>query len=179
MQWWLDSTTTVTPCGWSISERARATCLWAVPGLEVDYSSDLGEANYSAVGDVSDVHLALLACNRLGTGSLIIPSQRMTRGGARKAKRTQCLSRLPSHRGLRETRRRSRWRAGSLRSPLWRRAWPLHSAPGYQAGPLGWGPRPRIPGSSVQRRTAWPGVLSFPSRSPPSSGVFLDLGSVS
>jgi len=71
-----------------------------------DYSSDLGEANYSAVGDVSDVHLALLACNRRRKESLIIPSQRMARDGARKAKRTQCLSRLPSHRGLRETRRR-------------------------------------------------------------------------
>jgi hypothetical protein len=31
-----------------------------------DYSSNLREANYSAVGDVSNVHLALLACNRLG-----------------------------------------------------------------------------------------------------------------
>ena len=39
------------------------------PREHFDYSSDLGEANYSAVGDVSDVHLALLACNRLGTGS--------------------------------------------------------------------------------------------------------------
>ena len=58
------------------------------PREHFDYSSDLGEANYSAVGDVSDVHLALLACNRLGTESLIIPSQRMARGGARKAKRT-------------------------------------------------------------------------------------------
>jgi hypothetical protein len=86
------------------------------PRKHFDYSSNLGEANYSAVGDVPDVHLALLA--RPGTGSLIIPSQRMARGGARKAKRTQCLSRLPSHRGLRETRRRSRWCAGSLRSPL-------------------------------------------------------------
>jgi hypothetical protein len=27
-------------------------------------SSHLGEANYSAVWDVSDMHLALLACNR-------------------------------------------------------------------------------------------------------------------
>lgn len=75
------------------------------PREHFDYSSNLGEADYSVVGDVSDVHLALLACNRLGTGSLIIPSQRMAGGGARKAKRTQCLSRLPSHRGLRETRR--------------------------------------------------------------------------
>jgi len=58
------------------------------PREHFDYSSDLGEANYSAVGDVSDVHLALLAYNRLGIGSLIIPSQRMARGGARKAKRT-------------------------------------------------------------------------------------------
>ena len=29
------------------------------PREHFDYSSDLGEANYSAVGDVSDVHLAL------------------------------------------------------------------------------------------------------------------------
>jgi hypothetical protein len=56
-----------------------------------DYSSNLREANYSAVGDVSDVHLVLLACNRLGTGSLIIPSQRMTQGGVCKVKRTQYL----------------------------------------------------------------------------------------
>lgn len=39
-----------------------------------NYSSNLREANYLAVEDVSNVHLALLACNRLGTGSLIIPS---------------------------------------------------------------------------------------------------------
>ncbi len=58
-----------------------------LPREHFDYSSDLGEANYSAVGDISDVHLALLACNRLGTGSLIIPSQRMARGGARKVKK--------------------------------------------------------------------------------------------
>ena len=76
------------------------------PREHFDYSSDLGEANYSAVGDVSDVHLTLLACDRLGTGSLIIPSQRMAQDGARKVKRTQHLSRLPCHRGLRETRRR-------------------------------------------------------------------------
>lgn len=57
-----------------------------------DHSSDLGEANYPAVGHVSDVHLAFLACNKLETGSIAIPSQRMARGGARKAKRTQCLS---------------------------------------------------------------------------------------
>lgn len=37
------------------------------PREHFEYSSDLGEANYLAVGDVSDVHLALLACNRLGT----------------------------------------------------------------------------------------------------------------
>lgn len=55
----------------------------------------------------------------------------------------------------------------------------LQSDEGLGAGPLGRGPRPRIPGSSLQRLTAWPGVLPFPSRSPPSSGVFLDLGSVS
>ena len=36
------------------------------PREHFDYSGDLGEANYLAVGDVSDVHLALLACNRLG-----------------------------------------------------------------------------------------------------------------
>ena len=63
------------------------------PGEHFDHSSDLGETNYSAVGNICDVHLALLARNRFGTGSLIIPSQRMARGGARKAKRTQYLSR--------------------------------------------------------------------------------------
>jgi hypothetical protein len=31
------------------------------PREHFDYSSDLGEADYSAAGDVSDVHLALLA----------------------------------------------------------------------------------------------------------------------
>jgi hypothetical protein len=41
------------------------------PREHFDYSSDLGEANYSAVGDVPDVHLALLASNRPGTGSPI------------------------------------------------------------------------------------------------------------
>jgi hypothetical protein len=41
------------------------------PREHFDYSSDLGEANYSAVRDVPDVHLALLACNRLGIGSPI------------------------------------------------------------------------------------------------------------
>jgi len=38
------------------------------PGEHFHYSSDLGEANNSAAGDISDVHLALLACNRLGIG---------------------------------------------------------------------------------------------------------------
>ena len=32
------------------------------PREHFDYSSDLREANDSAVGDVSDMHLALLAC---------------------------------------------------------------------------------------------------------------------
>jgi len=41
------------------------------PREHFDYSSDLREANYSAVRDVPDVHLALLACNRLGTRSPI------------------------------------------------------------------------------------------------------------
>ncbi len=41
------------------------------PREHFDYSSDLGEANYSAVGDVPDVYLALLASNRPGTGSPI------------------------------------------------------------------------------------------------------------
>lgn len=77
------------------------------PREHFDYSSDLGETNYSAVGNVSDVHLALSVCNRLEKESLIILSHRMARGGARKAKRTQYFSRLPSHRDLRETWRRS------------------------------------------------------------------------
>jgi hypothetical protein len=44
------------------------------PQKHFNYSSDLGEANYSAVRDISDVYLALLAYNRLGIGLLIIPS---------------------------------------------------------------------------------------------------------
>lgn len=38
------------------------------PREHFNYSSDLGEANYSAVGDVSNMHLTLLACDRLGMG---------------------------------------------------------------------------------------------------------------
>lgn len=37
------------------------------PREHFDYSGDLGKTNQLAVGDVSDMHLALLACN-LGTG---------------------------------------------------------------------------------------------------------------
>jgi hypothetical protein len=39
------------------------------PQEHFDYSGDLGEANYSAIRDISDVHLVLLACNKLGIGS--------------------------------------------------------------------------------------------------------------
>lgn len=53
-----------------------------------DYSRDLREANYLAVRDIPDIYLVLLAYNRPGTGSLIIPSQRRARGSAHKAKRT-------------------------------------------------------------------------------------------
>jgi hypothetical protein len=38
------------------------------PREHFDYSSDLGQANYLPVRDVSDVHLALLACNNLEMG---------------------------------------------------------------------------------------------------------------
>ena len=38
------------------------------PREHLDYSSDFGEANYSAIGDISNMHLTLLACDRLGTG---------------------------------------------------------------------------------------------------------------
>jgi len=39
-----------------------------------DYSSNFREANYLAIRDISDMHLALLACNRLRIRLLIIPS---------------------------------------------------------------------------------------------------------
>jgi len=61
MQRWLDSTTTATPWAWSTSERTRTFLDLKSPGEHFHYSSDLGEANNSAAGDISDVHLTLLA----------------------------------------------------------------------------------------------------------------------
>lgn len=38
------------------------------PREHFNHSNDLGEANYFAVGNVSNVYLALLACSSLGAG---------------------------------------------------------------------------------------------------------------
>ena len=49
------------------------------PREHLNYPSDLRKANYLAVGDVADVHLELVACNRLGMESLTAPFQIMAK----------------------------------------------------------------------------------------------------